>query len=183
MRSEDPQVVIHGDVCPDNYVPGTSTREPGKFIDFEAARRGNAMLDAACWHMPFPTCWRVARLPVELLARMDATYLAALARQAHAPDNTTFRRPMAAACIYWLVWCLTGERFIETEDDRFAGDRVASVRERGLLWLDSAAAMIAGQGEFKAAGDVAQELVERLRIAGHHSESRRYTLRSCRYAD
>lgn len=104
MRSEDPQVVPHGDVCPDNYVPGASVRETGKFVDFEAARRGNAMLDAACWHMPFPTCWRVARLPAELPAPMDATYLAALARQARAPDNTTFRRLMAAACICWLVW-------------------------------------------------------------------------------
>lgn len=99
MRSEDPQVVLHGDVCPDNYVPGASVGETGKFVDFEAARRGNAMLDAACWHMPFPTCWRVARLPAELPARMDATYLAASARQARAPDNTTFRRLMAAACI------------------------------------------------------------------------------------
>lgn len=162
MRSEDPQVVVHGDVCPDNYVPGAAT-VAGKFVDFEAARRGNAMLDVACWHMPFPTCWRVARLPVELPPRMDATYLAALARRAQAPDNAAFRRLMAAACTYWLVWCLTGKRFIETEDDRFAGDGVASVRERGLLWLDSAAATITREGEFKAAADVARELAERLR--------------------
>ena len=163
MRSEDPQVVLHEDVCPDNYVPGAGTRITGKFIDFEAARRGNAMLDAACWHMPFPTCWRVARLPVELPPRMDATYVAGFARRAQAPDTATFQRLMAAACVWWLVWCLTSKRFVETEDDRFAGDGVASVRERGLLWLDSAFATITKEAEFKATGDLARELAERLR--------------------
>ena len=163
MRREDPQVVLHGDVCPDNYVAGASTGVKGKFVDFEAAGRGNAMLDAACWHMPFPTCWRVARLPAELLPSLDATYLAALGRRAAAPDMPTFQRLMAAACIWWLVWCVTGKRFIETQDDRFAGDGVASVRERGLLWLDSAAATIPSEGEFGAAGDVAREVAERLR--------------------
>ena len=163
MRSEDPQLVLHGDVCPDNYVPGKSTRVKGKFIDFEAAHRGNAMLDAACWHMPFPTCWRVARLPPELPPRMDATYLAALGRQANVPDDPTFRRLMAAACIWWLVWCLTGKRFIEAKDERFAGDGLASVRERGLLWLDNSVATIASEGEFGAAGDVARDLAEQLR--------------------
>ncbi len=163
MRSEDPQVVLHGDVCPENYVPRASTRVKGKFVDFEAAHRGNAMLDVACWHMPFPSCWRVARLPVELPPRMDATYRAELGRRAPAPENATFERLMAAAGSWWLVRCLTGKRFIEAEDDRIAGDEMASVRERGLLWLDSAAAMIAREPEFKAAGDVALELANHLR--------------------
>lgn len=71
MRKGKPQVVIHGDLCPDNFVPGPP-RSSGRFVDFEAAHRGNAILEAACWHMPLPTCWKVARVPLELLPRMDA---------------------------------------------------------------------------------------------------------------
>lgn len=48
-------------------------------------------------------------------------------------------------------------------DERFAGPGFASVRERGLLWLDNAAATIAGAGHFERTGDVARELAERLR--------------------
>lgn len=163
-RSEGPQVVVHGDPCPDNFVPGESTETPGKFIDFEATHRGNALFDAACWHMPFPTGWRVARVPAELLPRMDAAYQAGLAATwPQLVDTATFQRLLAAACVYWLVSCLTGKRFIEAYDDRFAGPAFASVRERGLLWLDNAAATIDQAGHFQAAGEVARELAERLR--------------------
>ena len=164
VRSEDPQAVVHGDPCPDNFVPGATTQVTGKFVDFEATHRGNAILETAYWHMPFPTCWRVARLPSRLLARMDASYRDGFAARRPQPlDTATFRRLLAAACVYWMVSCLTDKRFVEAKDDRFAGPGFASVRERGLLWLDNAAATIAEVGHFKAAGGVARELAERLR--------------------
>lgn len=163
MLSEEPQVVLHGDVCPDNYVPVTSTHPVGKFVDFEGCRRGNAILEVACWHMPFPTCWRVARLPVDLTSRMDASYLAALASRRETFGNDAFQRLLAAASIYWVVWCLTGKRFIETNDEQFAGEGFASVRQRGLLWLANAGTAITAAGEFEAAGDVVFEVARRLR--------------------
>ena len=164
VRNDDPQVVVHGDPCPDNFVPGESRQVPGKFVDFEATHRGNALLDAACWHMPFPTCWRVARVPGELLPRMDATYQAGLAATwPQSSDTATFQRLLAAACVYWLVSCLTGKRFVEADDDLFAGAGFASVRERGLLWLDNAATTIDQAGHFQGAGEVARELAGRLR--------------------
>lgn len=164
VRNDDPQVLVHGDPCPDNFVPGESTHVAGKFIDFEATHRGNAILDAACWHMPFPTGWRVARVPGELLMRMDASYQAALGtRWPQLLNTATFQRLLAAACVYWLVACLTGKRFVEAEDDRLAGPAFASVRERGPLWLDNAAATISEMGHFERAGEVAHELAERFR--------------------
>lgn len=164
VRSEAPQVIVHGDPCPDNFVPGASTQVTGKFVDFETTHRGNAMLEVACWHMPFPTCWRVARLPLELLREMDASYQEELvARSSQSLDTVTFQRLLAAACVYWLIWCLTGKRFVEAQDSRFAGPRFASVRERALLWLDSAARTTADMGHFELAGGVARELTARLR--------------------
>ena len=88
VRSEAPQVIVHGDPCPDNFVPGASTQVTGKFVDFEATHRGNAMLEVACWHMPFPTCWQVARVPRELLQGMDASYQAELAARSSQPLDT-----------------------------------------------------------------------------------------------
>ena len=162
--SEAPQVVVHGDPCPDNFVSGASTQVTGKFVDFETTHRGNAMLDVACWHMPFPTCWRVARVPHELLPHMDASYQAELAARSSQPmDTATFQRHLAAACVYWLVSCLTGKRFVEIQDDRFAGPGFASVRERALLWLDSVANTTARVGHFELTGDVARELAGGLR--------------------
>ena len=164
VRSEAPQVVVHGDPCPENFVPGPSAEDTGKFVDFEVAHRGNAILEAACWHMPFPTAWRVARMPPELRPHMDANYAAGLAaRSPQRLDTAALPRLRAAACVYWLVCCLTGKRFLEANDERFAGLGFASVRERGLLWLNNAAATIAGAGHFERTGDVARELVERLR--------------------
>ena len=164
MVSDDPQVVLHGDVCPSNYVPAASTQDVGKFIDFEECCRGNAILEVACWHMPFPTCWHVARLPARLRSRMDASYLAAFAlRRREMFDESMFQRLLAAACVYWVVWCLTGKRIIESNDDRFAGELFASVRQRGLLWLDNASATIAASGEFKVTGNVVRDVTARLR--------------------
>ena len=57
----------------------------------------------------------------------------------------------------------SADRFVEAEDDRLAGPAFASVRERGLLWLDNAAATISEAGHFEGAGEVARELAERLR--------------------
>ena len=164
MHSEDPQVIVHGDPCPENFVPGPPDADTGKFVDFEVAHRGNAILEATCWRMPFPTCWRVARMPHELQPHMDASYAAGFtARSPQRLDTATLPRLQAAACVYWLVWCLTGKRFLEANDERFAGPGFASVRERGLLWLDNAAATIARAGHFERTGDVARGLAERLR--------------------
>lgn len=164
MDSEDPQVILHGDVCPDNYVPATSTNSVGKFIDFEECRRGNAILELACWYMPFPTCWHVARLSDDLRSRMDESYLETFAScRCDVFDRDVFQRLLAAACVYWVVWCLTGKRFIESNDDYFAGESFASVRQRGLLWLGNAGATIAATGEFETAGHVVLEVATRLR--------------------
>lgn len=164
MATEDPQVILHGDICPSNYVPATPTNSVGKFIDLEECHRGNAILEVACWHMPFPTCWHVARLPDDLLSRMDESYLKTFAScSGEVFEGDVFHRLLAAACVYWAVWCLTGKRFIESNDDHFAGDGIASVRQRGLLWLGNAGATIAATGEFTAAGQVVREVATRLR--------------------
>lgn len=95
---------------------------------------------------------------------MEAAYEAGLTTGWRQPlDTTAFPRLRAAASVYWLVCCLTGKRFVEADDERFAGPGFASVRERGLLWLNNAAATIAGAGHFERTGDVARQLAERLR--------------------
>jgi hypothetical protein len=71
------QALVHGDPCPDNVL--LAADGTAKLIDFEFARPGHALLDAAYWRMGFPTCWCAGRVPDALSRQLDDAYRIALA--------------------------------------------------------------------------------------------------------
>ena len=87
---------IHGDPCPDNalYSHGIV-----RLVDFEFGGFGHALLDATYGRMPFPTCWCVNRLPAGIVALMESSYRAELARGcAQAGEDAQFFPALVYAC-------------------------------------------------------------------------------------
>jgi aminoglycoside phosphotransferase (APT) family kinase protein len=105
------QALVHGDPCPDNVLLAADGR--AILIDFEFARPGHALLDAAYWRMGFPTCWCAGTIPDEVRGRIDRTYRAAIADTVPAARNDDeFRIEIAIIDAAWLLgnlaWLLKG---------------------------------------------------------------------------
>ena len=155
LATQTPRVLLHGDLCPDNFVLGENG---GRFVDFDCAQVGCAQLDAACWHLPFPTCWQVSRLPADLPAKLDEEYRGAFGDQQDAPYDAS----LAAAACFHLVSCIAGKRCIEATDQPLASG-MATVRQRTLMWLDNVASVLARTTAFGNVGGVASNLAAALR--------------------
>jgi aminoglycoside phosphotransferase (APT) family kinase protein len=105
------QALVHGDPCPDNVLFASDGR--AELIDFEFARPGHALLDAAYWRMGFPTCWCAGTVPAEVRHRIDRAYRAAIADAVpKATNDDEFRRESAIIDAAWLLgslsWLLEG---------------------------------------------------------------------------
>ena len=105
------QVLIHGDPCPDNVLMSPDGR--AILIDFEFARPGHALLDAAYWRMAFPTCWWAGTVPEATIHRIEKAYRAALADAVPAAaDDRAFKHESALINVAWLLgnlaWLLKG---------------------------------------------------------------------------
>jgi hypothetical protein len=151
-----------GDTCPDNhrYAPG----DPGsvRFYDMEFGGFQHALLDAAYLWMPFPTCWCVARFPVDLPPRLEAAYRAELVRGCpDAADDGMFERAMAQACAVWFVltvaWSLT---HVLERDDTWG---ISSHRQRLPLRAENFARVARRASRLPALAELAEQLSERLR--------------------
>jgi aminoglycoside/choline kinase family phosphotransferase len=100
------QALVHGDPCPDNVVLAADGR--AVLIDFEFARPGHALFDAAYWRMGFPTCWCAGVVPAEVGRRIDRAYRDAIAEAiAEAGDDDAFRRESAIIDAAWLLGSLS----------------------------------------------------------------------------
>jgi hypothetical protein len=90
---------VHGDACPDNvrFVDGRL-----RVFDFEWASFGHVLLDGVYPLVPFPTCWCVGDLPIDLADRAATAYRTRLAVTA-AIDTTAIERGMVVAWAAWLV--------------------------------------------------------------------------------
>jgi hypothetical protein len=91
-----------GDTCPDNH----RIEDDGslRFFDFEFAGFRHALLDAAYFYLPFPTCWCVNRLPEPMVAMMETAYRRALAPGCpSALDDAIFLPALSWACGFWAV--------------------------------------------------------------------------------
>lgn len=118
------------DTCPDNHrlMPDGTLR----FFDFEWGRFRHALLDAAYFYLPFPTCWCVNRLPEGLPQRMEAAYRAQLARGCPmANDEAQFQQELSCACAYWLIRTLAWNTEHALKEDNSSG--ISTVRQRHLM--------------------------------------------------
>jgi hypothetical protein len=121
--------LVHRDPCPDNVllVDGEA-----RLLDYEFARPGHVLLDAAYWRMGFPTCWCAGRVPDRTIAQMDRAYRDALGAalplalddEVYAAETAVFLFVRMFASHSWLL------EDVLKEDTRWG---IASRRGR-LLW-------------------------------------------------
>jgi hypothetical protein len=149
-----------GDTCPDNH----RLTESGyvRFFDFEFAGFAHALLTAAYFYLPFPTCWCVNRLPQEIVQEMETIYrkeLSAGCTEAAADD--IFYPALMAARAYWTIATVSwGWEGILKEDFTWG---ISTGRQRHLLRLENFAEGADRQRMFPAFSDVARRLACTLR--------------------
>jgi len=149
-----------GDTCPDNH--RFVTEDALCFFDFEFGGFRHALLDAAYLRAPFPSCWCVNRLPVDLTPRLEATYRAELvAGCPEAADDALFIPALVSANAYWAIasvsWSL--EEALK-EDDQWG---LSTVRQRHPLRLANFAEISEQFGVLPALAATARALEAKLR--------------------
>jgi hypothetical protein len=91
----------HGDPGPDNLriAAGRSV-----LIDFEHGNLRHALTDAVYGRMPFPTSWRVNRIPKEIVKDMEASYRSELIKGClEVGVESRFSKALVDACAYWVT--------------------------------------------------------------------------------
>ena len=127
------QVLVHGDLCPDNVL---FSGERACLIDFESARPGHALLDASNLWMGFPSCWCAGRLPEALGRQAEQTYLRALNTMGHFSFvEPSYQLELAHICAAQML-----KRTADFLNEALASDwnwGIATARDRILWWLRS----------------------------------------------
>jgi hypothetical protein len=148
-----------GDACPNNHRLADGG---ARFFDFEFGGFRHPLLAGFYPRVPFPTCIHVNRVLAALLPRVEAAYRAEFIRGwPAAGDDAAFGRALVHACAYWLVvtlgWALADTL---TADSQWG---ISTRRQRNLLRLETFAALSAQHGQLLALGELAAELLDRLR--------------------
>ena len=147
------------ETCPDNH------RFAGgwlRFFDFEFCGFRHALLDAAYFRVPFPTCWCVNRFPPEIPPRMQAAYRAELIKGCPAAaDDARFHAGLVEACAWWTIATVSWHLLGALEKDSQWG--ISTVRQRQILRLDNLAATAEELGHLEAIGATARGMAARLR--------------------
>jgi hypothetical protein len=143
--------LAHDDACPDNVlmIDGRA-----RLLDFEFARPGHILLDAAYWRMGFPTCWCAGRVPPDVQAAMDHAYRQALAAALPAAgDDAVFMQEMAVLLFTWMYGRLAWLLEEALREDKKWG--ISTYRSRLLWYLEAAADGAAASGTFNGLRDTA----------------------------
>jgi hypothetical protein len=142
------------DCCPDNhYLRG----ERVVFFDCEGAQMRHALIDAAYFLAPFPTCWCCAALPGDLPERLVAAYREGFPGSADFEDQLT----MALA-----AWFTTGLAFGRIDPKGLDADSewgLSTVRQRRLEVIRSLLARPGLARLLPGVADFAAELDQRFR--------------------
>ncbi|HEY1427634.1 MAG TPA: hypothetical protein VGF50_13270 [Caulobacteraceae bacterium] len=142
------------DCCPDNhYLRGDRV----VFFDCEGAQVRHALLDAAYFLAPFPTCWCCAALPGDLPQRLIAAYRESF------PGDAAFDDQLTMALAAWLTAGLAIGRNAKwlDEDGEWGLSTLRQRRLEGirrLLARPGLATLLPGVADFAA------ELDQRLRV-------------------
>jgi hypothetical protein len=148
-----------GDTCPDNHRFADGWL---RLFDFEFCGFRHALLDAAYFRVPFPTCWCVNRFLPEIPPRMDAAYRAELVKGcAAAADDALFRTQLVVMCAWWTIATVSWHLLGALKEDEPWG--VSTVRQRQILRLDTFAATSQEFGRLEATGAAARAMAARLR--------------------
>jgi hypothetical protein len=113
------------DCCPDNHF---LRGERVIFFDCEGARMRHALVDAAYFLAPFPTCWCCARLPDGLPERLIAAYRETF------PGGSDFEDQLTLALAAWAPGPFADRARAgwEAEDTPWG---LSTVRQRGLALM------------------------------------------------
>jgi len=145
-----------GDTCPDNH--RFVTENDLCFFDFEHASFQHALLDAAYFCMPFPTCWCVNRVPDDLVGRMIDTYRRALSPGCPtAADDDVFYPALTQACVFWLISTLSWHFESALKEDSEWG--ISTIRQRHLLRLTNTIRLLKRTGEYQGIRDTASHIL------------------------
>jgi hypothetical protein len=149
-----------GDTCPDNH----RLTDTGyvRFFDFEFAGFNHALLTAAYFYLPFPTCWCVNRLPEEIVQEMEIVYRKELsAGCAPAAEDGIFYPALLSACAFWTIATVSWDWEGLLKEDFTWG--ISTGRQRHLLRLENFAEGAERHALFPALGNVARRLAGTLR--------------------
>ncbi len=151
--------LIQSDAAPDNCLfDGTHWR----LFDFEGGHYTHALLEAAYYRMPFPTCWCVYRLPENIMQRVETAYRAELVKGCPAAaDDTLFYHGMVEACVTWAL----NFHFMRPLEKMLEQDRhlvALTDRQRFLLYLNSAVRASAEFDHLPATGATLRAIADRL---------------------
>jgi Phosphotransferase enzyme family len=143
--------LAHHDACPDNVL---MIDGHARLLDFEFARPGHILLDAAYWRMGFPTCWCAGRVPRDVQAAMDRAYRQALAAALPAAlDDVAFMQEMAILLFTWMYGRLAWLLEDALKEDKKWG--ISTYRSRLLWYLEAAADGATASGTFNGLRDTA----------------------------
>ncbi len=100
----DFNVLVHGDICPDNvYYQESEIR----LIDFEFCDYGNALIDGVYLRMSMPSCWCSKAVPNTVLNHMELIYRTELKKAVLlAGDDYIYDKQLVFACAYWVIKAL-----------------------------------------------------------------------------
>jgi hypothetical protein len=123
-----------------------------RLLDFEFARPGHILRDAAYWRMGFPTCWCAGRVPRDVQAAMDHAYRQALAAALPVSgDDAAFLQEMAILLFTWMYGRLAWLLEDALREDKKWG--ISTYRSRLLWYLEAAADGAAASGTFNGLKD------------------------------
>ncbi|WUM91686.1 aminoglycoside phosphotransferase family protein [Streptomyces sp. NBC_00322] len=120
---DGPRALLHGDPCPGNDL---HTEDGIRFIDFEQACLGNALMELAYLRIGFPTCWCVTAAHEPLLAQAESAYRTTW-REA---TGTDVEGELADACAGWLI---RGDALVQRAE-RGTVDQLARVMDGDWEW-------------------------------------------------
>ncbi len=138
---------IQSDACPDNCMWAEGKL---RLLDFEEAGFGLCFADGVYIRSPFPSCWCVNRLPLDIMRRMETTYHAALVKGIpQAADDKLFYKGVVAACTFWFLQRLEWWPLIRIlgQDQQLT---ISTARQELLLRTEMLANTIAEFGNFPA---------------------------------
>lgn len=154
------RVLRHGDPCPDNVMYDAR----GLMLhDFEFARFGHPLIDAAYFRLNFPSCWCAGAIPATVVARCERAYRRAIAgTMPKLADEKAFERELATCAARWMHllidWSLAGC----LEQDRRWG--IAGTRARLLTRIDAFIALSARTRAWPAHRATIMRLRDALRL-------------------
>ncbi|MCS5711501.1 phosphotransferase [Candidatus Berkiella aquae] len=101
MSCGDFEVLLHGDICPDNVYFQQSDMQ---IIDFEYGDVGPALIDGVYLRMSMPSCWCAKVTPSHIVTQMETIYQNELKTKILLANNEAiYNKACVYACALWII--------------------------------------------------------------------------------